>query len=131
LISNFFKKDQQINVDLINKLLFHCNITITKKQLIELINLPKYSINMKDINETNKEIQNLVGLPSSKSQVSGVYIFTHKVNGSKYVGSSSQLAIRLRSHMKNKDKISGLFIPLFRKEKIYNFNLDIIPIINH
>ena len=86
---------------------------------------------MKDIKEANKEIKKLVGLPSSKIQVSGIYIFTHLINGSKYVGSSSQLAIRLRSYINNKNRNIGLFIPFLRKEGINSFSLDIIPVINN
>lgn len=130
-VSNYFKNGEQITVELINKILSHCNITVTKEQLTELINLPRYKIDMKDIEEVNKEIKKLVGLPSSKIQTSGVYIFTHLMSGSKYVGSSSQLAIRLRSHIKNKDRNIDLFIPFFRKEGIYNFSLEIIPVINN
>jgi len=88
-------------------------------------------IDMKDLKEANKKIKNLVGLPSSKVQISGIYIFTHLISGSKYVGSSSQLAIRLISYIKNKDRNTGLFIPFLRKEGITNFSLEIIPIINN
>ena len=74
-----------------------------------------------------KEIKKLLGLSSHKIQIPGVYIFTHKLTGSKYVGSSSQLLKRLALFIKEKDKISGLFIPLLYKEGFYNFKLEIIP----
>jgi len=86
---------------------------------------------MKDIKKANKDIKKLVGISSSKVQVSGVYLFTHLISGSRYVGSSSQLAIRLRSYIKNKDRNIGLFIPFLRKEGISNFSLEIIPVINN
>jgi hypothetical protein len=99
--------------------------------LAKLVNLPKYIINTKNSKNINIEIKDLIGLPSSKTQVAGVYIFTHIASGSKYVGSSSQLAIRLRSYTKNKDRCIGLFIPLLRKDGISNFILEIIPVYNN
>lgn len=130
LVSDYLKNGEQVTVELINKILSYRNTTVSEEEFTRLINLPKYKIDMKDIKEANKEIKKLVGLPSSKIQVSGVYIFTHLISGSKYVGSSSQLAIRLRNYIKNKDRNIGLFIPLLRKEGILNFNLEIIPVIN-
>ena len=131
LVSDYLKNGEQVTVELINKILSYRNITVSEEEFTRLINLPKYKIDMKDIKEANKEIKKLVGLPSSKIQVSGVYIFTHLISGSKYVGSSSQLAIRLRNYIKNKDRNIGLFIPLLRKEGIHNFSLEIIPVINN
>jgi GIY-YIG catalytic domain len=131
LVYDYFKKGEQVTVGLINKILSYCNITVTEEQFTKLINLPKYMIYMKNLKEANKKIKNLVGLPSSKVQISGVYIFTHLISGSKYVGSSSQLAIRLRSYIKNKDRNTGLFIPFLRKEGITNFSLEIIPLVNN
>jgi hypothetical protein len=60
--------------------------------------------------------------------VAGVYIFTHSLTGSKYVGSSSQLAVRLNGYIKNKYRSTGLFVPLLYKEGLNNFTLEIIPI---
>lgn len=131
LISDYLKKGEQVTVEIINKILSYYNITVTEEQFTKLINLPKYRIDMKDIKEANKEIIKLVGIPSSKIQVSGVYIFTHSMSGYKYVGSSSQLAIRLRSYIKNKNRSIGLFIPFLREEGINNFSLEIIPVIYH
>jgi Cytochrome C and Quinol oxidase polypeptide I/GIY-YIG catalytic domain len=131
LVNDYFKKGSSVTVEIINKILSYCNITVTEEQFTKLINLPKYMIDMKDIKEANKKIKKLVGLPSSKVQVSGVYMFTHLISGYKYVGSSSQLAIRLRSYIKNKDRNIGLFIPFLRKEGITNFSLEIIPVINN
>ena len=76
----------------------------------------------------NEEIKSLLGLQSSKVQIPGVYIFTQNKTGSKYVGSSSQLAIRLNNYIKKKDKPEGLLRPLLYKEGMNNFSLEIIPI---
>jgi hypothetical protein len=75
-----------------------------------------------------KEIYDLLRSPSPHVQTPGVYIFTHNETGSKYVGSSSQLAIRLRNYIKKKDRPDGLLRPLLYKEGINSFSLEIIPI---
>jgi len=131
LVSDYLKNGEQVTVEILNKILSYCNVSLTEEQFTKLMNFPKFRIDMKDIKEANKEIKKLVGLPSSKIQVSGIYIFTHLINGSKYVGSSSQLAIRLRSYINNKNRNIGLFIPFLRKEGINSFSLDIIPVINN
>jgi hypothetical protein len=41
--------------------------------------------------------------------VAGVYIFTHKETGAKYVGSSVQLATRLSGYLKKSYKCMGSF----------------------
>jgi group I intron endonuclease len=76
-----------------------------------------------------KEIENIVGLQKSKIQISGIYIFTHNKTGSKYVGSSSQLAIRLNNYIEKKYRPEGLLRSLLYKEGISNFSLEIIPIL--
>jgi hypothetical protein len=57
--------------------------------------------------------------------------FTLKFIGKKYVGSSSQLAVRLFGYLNKKYKTIGKFIPLLNKEKIFNFKLEIIPLYNN
>jgi excinuclease UvrABC nuclease subunit len=77
-----------------------------------------------------KEIKDLLKMQSSKIQISGVYIFTHNKTGSKYIGSSSQLAVRLNNYINKKDRPEGLLRPLLYKEGIENFSLEVIPIFN-
>jgi hypothetical protein len=131
LADDIIKSGKRPSVDDINKILFYCKISITKELLKEIIDMPKHVISTKDSLNMNKEIKDLLGLPSSKKQVAGVYIFTHIDSGFKYVGSSSQLAVRLISYIKNKDRSIGMFVPLLRKEGISKFNLEIIPIVNN
>jgi len=111
-------------------ILSYCNIKVTKNELKELLSLPKYTINTKDNKEMFKEIIELVGSSSIKTGIPGVYIFTHNLTGSKYVGSSSQLAVRLNNYIKKKDKPLGLFRPILYKDGINKFSLEIIPIYN-
>jgi GIY-YIG catalytic domain len=127
---NVIKKNKVVTVEIINDILSYCNIKVTEKELIKLLNLPKYSINTKEKEEMIKEIKDLLKMQSSKIQISGVYIFTHNKTGSKYIGSSSQLAIRLNNYINKKDRPEGLLRPLLYKEGIENFSLEVIPIFN-
>ena len=47
------------------------------------------------------------------------------------MGSSSQLALRLSGYLNYTHKPTGKFIPLLFKEKISNFTLEIIPLVNN
>jgi GIY-YIG catalytic domain len=122
-----------VNCKIINDILAYCNITINDEILKNLINSPRIVINNldKEGSSTKKIIKDNLGLPSSKIQVPGVYIFTHKNTGQKYVGSSSQLAVRLSGYLNNKYKTMGKFLPLLNKESFFNFTLEIIPLYNN
>jgi GIY-YIG catalytic domain len=74
------------------------------------------------------DINNLLGLPKDKRQIPGIYIFTHLKTGRKYVGSSSQLSIRLYNYIKNKDKAEGLIRSLLYEKGMSEFLLEVIPI---
>jgi hypothetical protein len=115
----------------INEILSYCNINITQEELIELINLPKYTINTKNKKEMIQNIKDFLGLQSSKVRIPGVYIFTYDPTGSKYIGSSSHLAVRLNNYIYKKDKSKGILRPLLYKEGINNFSLEVIPIVKN
>jgi hypothetical protein len=68
---------------------------------------------------------------SYKIEIPGVYIFTHNKTGSKYIGSSSQLVIRLNNYINKKDIPEGLLRPLLYKDGIDNFSLELIPIVKN
>lgn len=129
IAQDVIKNNKVVTVEIINDILSYCNIKITEKEFIKLLNLPKYSINTKEKKEMIKEIKDLLGMQSSKVQIRGVYIFTYNKTGSKYVGSSSQLAIRLNNYINKKDRPEGLLRPLLYKEGIDNFSLEVIPIV--
>lgn len=120
-----------VNCKIINDILAYCNITINDEILKNLINSPRIVINNLDKEESKKIIKDNLGLPSSKIQIPGVYNFTHKNTGQKYVGSSSQLAVRLSGYLNNKYKTIGKLIPLLNKESFFNFTLEIIPLYNN
>jgi len=128
IADNVIKGNEIRTVEVINRILSYCDIKITSKELTKLLTLPKHNINTKVNKIMVKEICDLLRSQSPHVQIPGVYIFTHNETGSKYVGSSSQLAIRLRSYIKKKDRPEGLLRPLLYKEGINSFSLEIIPI---
>jgi hypothetical protein len=125
---NFIKKGELPNLDIINDILSYCNIKVTGKELKNLLNLQKYNINTKDNKKMMGDINNLLGFSKYKNQIPGIYIFTHVKTGRKYVGSSTQLSIRLCNYIKKKDKPEGLIRPLLYEEGISEFLLEVIPI---
>ena len=71
---------------------------------------------------------NLVGTPKTRLRKPGVYIFTHKATGRKYVGSSNSLSRRLNQYLNNlhfNQKNLGLLIPLIKTEGFSAFDLEI------
>lgn len=76
--------------------------------------------------ETRRLIDEVLGLPHGKIQQRGVYIFNHvdtaaseaRASLPKYVGSSSQLAFRLRGYLNETHKSIGKLIPLIRPSQL-------------
>ena len=128
LANEHIKNKKVTNSLIINDILSYSGIKVTEDQLNELKSYPGHLFDCSNILYLKNEIKNIIGLVGSKKQIPGVYIFTHKKSGSKYVGSSSQLAIRLNGYFFNKHKVSGLFIPLLKKKELSNFLLYIIPL---
>ncbi len=64
-----------------------------------------------------------MGLPHSKVQTQGVYIFTCLTTGQKYVGSSSQLSFRLKGYLNQTHKNTGKLIPLIKEIGLSEFQL--------
>jgi hypothetical protein len=118
-----------VTANTINSILAYCNITITEKELQDLLNTSSFII--KNINNkviTKKILNDKLGLPNSKKRIPGIYIFTHLTTGKKYVGSSSELALRLSGYINLRHKESGLLIPLLKKEQLRNFSLQVFPL---
>src|SRR4051812_36833402 len=97
---------------IINDILAYCDIKITDKILKDLLNASRFVFNDLDKDETIKTLKDKIGSPYEKIQVPGIYIFIHKKTGDKYVGSSSQLAVRLNGYLKEKHKAIGKLVPL-------------------
>ena len=125
------KSKKPVTFKVINEILAYCNISITEDLLNSLINVPSIIIKNLLQNETKKILKDNIGLPSSKIQIPGVYIFKHKITGEKYVGSSSQLAIRLSGYLNYTHKPIGKFTPLLFKDRLSNFTLEVIPLVNN
>lgn len=131
LASEYIKSGQPVTAKIINDILAYCNINITEDELKDLVNAPRFVLQDLNQNEIFKSLKNIVGSPSGKIQIPGVYIFKQNNTGNKYVGSSSQLAIRLNGYLKEKHRSVGLLIPLLNKEKLSNFTLEVIPLYNN
>ena len=125
------KSKKTVNYEIINKILAYCNICINEEILNGLINNPRIIINNLETEETKKFIIKNIGSPNSKIQIPGVYIFEHKEKKVKYVGSSSQLAIRLFKYLNYSLLPTGKFIPLLKADKLSSFTLEIVPLINN
>jgi len=121
------KSGKPVTVKVLNSILSYCNIEITENILKDILSKPGFIFDNLDKDETIKSIEAIVGLPLNNIQIPGVYIFKHKLTGDKYVGSSSQLAIRLYGYLKNKHRAIGLLIPQL-KENLSKFTLEIIPL---
>jgi len=111
LAAEYITSGRTVNYKIINDILAYCNIEITEDKLKELINAPSFILEDLCKGETNKNLTDKIGTPSSKIQIAGVYIFKHKYTGQKYVGSSSQLAIRLFGYLNFRQKLIGKFVP--------------------
>ena len=116
----------------INEILAYCNLSITDEMLKLLLNTSSFmltDLNSKSI--TKQIIKDKLGLPGGKDIIPGIYIFTHTISGRKYVGSSSELSLRLNGYINLTHRESGLLIPLLKKENLINFSLQIFPLHNN
>lgn len=121
------KSGKPVTVKVLNNILSFCNIEITEEILKDLIQRKRYIYHDLDKDETIERLKAEIGSPYNKIQVPGVYIFKHKETGDKYVGSSSQLAIRLNGYLKDKHKAIGLLIPQLRGN-FDKFTLEVVPL---
>jgi len=121
-----------VTANTINSILAHCNITITEKELESLLNTSSFMItNLNNKVIAKKTLKDKLGLPDGKQIIPGIYIFTHLTSGRKYVGSSSELGLRLHGYIQLTHKKSGLLIPLLKKEQLKNFSLQVFPLYNN
>lgn len=122
------KVNSNITSDTLNNLLINQGVAITDKELDELKNIPSVKFDLPINNETSKALAGLIGSPKTRKRKAGVYIFTHKPTGDKYVGSSNSLSRRIDQYFNFKhinQKNSGLLLPLLKNEGFENFTLEI------
>jgi len=105
------KKGTPVTVGVLNEILAYSNILVSEDTLNSLITMPRFVFTDLDKKETRRLIDNKLGLPHSKIQQRGIYIFTCTETNEKYVGSSSGLALRLRGYLNKTHKNSGKLIP--------------------
>jgi len=122
------KNGKPVTVNIINDILAYCGINITEDILKNLLTVPRFVLDDLDKDETIKILTDNIGSPWDKIQVSGIYIFKHKETGAKYVGSSSQLSLRVYGYLKGRHKSIGRLIPLLTKDKLSSFTLEIVPL---
>ena len=118
----------EITSEKLNKLLFNQGISITQDNLNKLKKIPGVKFDLPLNDQTYRALVGLVGIPNTRGWKPGVYIFTHKLTGQKYVGSSNSLSRRLDQYFNFKhlnQNNSGQLLPLFKKDGFDKFNLEI------
>lgn len=102
--------------------------SISQNELDSIITLKSEKFSLPLEGEDLVKINKLLGGPHTKIRKAGVYIFTHKTTGHKYVGSSNSLSRRLDQYFNITlfNKHNGLLMPLIKEEGLKAFNLEII-----
>lgn len=122
---------EDITSEVLNTLLANQQVSITQKDLDRLKAIPGVKFDLPFNDETFSSFTALVGKPNTRGLRAGVYIFTHKATGNKYVGSSNSLSRRLNQYFTFQHfnpENSGLFLPLLKKEGFEAFSLEIFVI---
>nr|YP_010121860.1 GIY-YIG endonuclease [Monilinia fructicola]QRF72236.1 GIY-YIG endonuclease [Monilinia fructicola]QYB19428.1 GIY-YIG endonuclease [Monilinia fructicola]QYB19489.1 GIY-YIG endonuclease [Monilinia fructicola]QYB19551.1 GIY-YIG endonuclease [Monilinia fructicola]QYB19613.1 GIY-YIG endonuclease [Monilinia fructicola] len=128
--SNIKLYDEYKNItsDILNKLVVNQGVSITQHILDKLITIPSVKFDLPITDQTIPGLVGLIGTPKTRGLKAGVYIFTHKATGRKYVGSSNSLSRRLDQYFNfkhfNQDG-SGQLIPFIKKEGFNMFSLEI------
>jgi hypothetical protein len=126
------EKGDPITSEVINSVLLNQKVSITQKELDELLNLPSVKFDLPITDLVYPSLLALIGKPGSKRSKAGVYVFTHKSSNSKYVGSSNDLARRFKQYFEKNilfnNKNTGLLLPFMEKEGLEKFTLKITVI---
>lgn len=117
---------EPVTLKVLNNILAYSGMLVNEETLNSLINMPR--LIFKDLHklETRRLIDEMIGLPHGKIQQRGVYIFSHIDTNQKYVGSSSQLALRLKGYLNQTHRSIGKLIPLILEKGLSSFILDVI-----
>ena len=117
---------KSVSLKVLNEILAYSGILVNEETLDSLINIPRLIFKDLHKEETRRLIDKSLGLPHSKVQQRGVYIFTCIDTNLKYVGSSSQLSLRLRGYLNKTHKNIGKLIPLIEEKGLSSFQLEVI-----
>lgn len=121
-----------ITNEVINSVLLNQNVSITPKELDNLLSLPKVNFDLPITDQTYPALLGLIGKPGSKRSKAGVYIFSHKYSDRKYVGSSNDLARRFNQYFEKNalfsNKDTGLLLPMLEEENLNAFTLEVTVI---
>lgn len=117
-----------VTLKVLNEILAYANILVSEDTLNSLLAIPKLVFLDLHKQKTLDLIYEKLGLPHSKVQTHGVYIFTCLTTGQKYVGSSSQLSFRLKGYLNQTHKNTGKFIPLIKEIGLSDFKLEVISL---
>lgn len=85
----------EITSERLNKLLSNQGISITQDDLNKIKKIPGVKFDLPLSDQTYRALVGLIGRPNTRGWKAGVYIFTLKFTGQKYVGSSNSLSRRL------------------------------------
>lgn len=127
--SVLFDNYLDITSKVINYILANQKVSITQADLDIIKNIPGVRYDLPLTDQTYPAFSGLVGRFGTKFRKAGIYIFTHKATGSKYVGSSNSLSRRLEQYFSSDHMFSkvsnGLLLPLIQKEGLASFTLEV------
>ena len=126
LANSQVKSNKPVTLKVLNEILAYANILVSEDTFNSLLAIPRFVFYDLHKQETLDLIYDKLGIPNSKIQPQGVYIFTYLSTGQKYVGSSSQLAFRLKGYLNQTHKNTGKLIPLMKEVGLSKFKLEVI-----
>lgn len=115
---------------IIHQILLNQNLSVNDSKLEELLKVKGVELDLPISTPENKKLLDGLTGKSQYKGFSGVYIFTHKKTGSKYVGSSNLLRRRIEYYLKGDFPLAGKFLPLLRQEGLEAFKLAIFKLDN-
>jgi hypothetical protein len=126
LVNTQVNGNKPLTLKVLNEILAYYNILVSEDTLNSLLAIPRLVFYDLHKQETLDLIYEKLGTPHSKIQAQGVYIFTYLSTGQKYVGSSSQLAFRLKGYLNQTHKSTGKLLPLMKEVGLSKFKLEVI-----
>ncbi|KAF1922144.1 uncharacterized protein M421DRAFT_79446, partial [Didymella exigua CBS 183.55] len=126
LANSQVNSNKPVTLKVLNEILAYSSVLVSEDTLNSLLNMPRLVFYDLQKKETLDFIYDKLGTPHSKIQSQGVYIFTYLSTAQKYVGSSSQLAFRLKGYLNKTHKSTGKLIPLIEEVGLSKFKLEVI-----